>query len=475
MLIRNAEVSGRGLLDVELQGGRIAAISPASPGSPSEDTVFDARGGALLPGLNDHHLHLAGLAVSKASVRCGPPDVTDAASLAAQLQRPGDGWLRGIGYHESVMGLPDAAALDQLVPDRPVRIQHRGGRMWLLNSRALDELLAGATPPPGLERSGGRYTGRLFDEDAWLRAALGSQPPDFADVSRELAALGVTSFTDMTPQNDAAAARHFGHQRCTGALLQRAVLAGTLDLARAPGDDWTLGPAKLHLHEAALPDFDETLGFIRAAHAQDRGVAVHCTTEVEIVFTLALLEEAGPHPRDRIEHASITDPGHVARIAAMGLSVCVQPHFIAERGDAYLADVEPHHHANLYRLASLQAAGIPLAGGSDAPFGGLNPWLAMAAATDRRTSSGEVIGPDEALSPDAALALWLADPLDLSRTRCVAVGEPADLVLLDAPWAEAGAALASTRPLATWINGSLVYQRVNQPPGERGAGGNSPA
>ncbi|HMO69572.1 MAG TPA: amidohydrolase family protein [Novosphingobium sp.] len=191
--------------------------------------------------------------------------------------------------------------------------------------------------------------------------------PDFAALSRELAALGITGITDMTPQNAAFAAQHFAQQRQTGALRQGAMLAGTPALASAPRQGWTLGPVKLHLHEAALPDFDTALALFRSAHAQDRGVAIHCTTEVELVFTLALIEQAGAHRHDRIEHASIADPGHVARIAALGLPVCVQPHFIAERGDAYLADVEPHHHENLYRLASLADAGIALCGGSDAP------------------------------------------------------------------------------------------------------------
>lgn len=461
MLIRGAEVHGHGLADVRLAGGRIAALGQLAP--EGDEPVIEAKGAALLPGLHDHHVHLAGLAARRASVWCGPPEVNDADQLAERLSRPGTGWLRGIGYHESIMDLPDAAALDRLVPDRPLRMQHRGGRMWLLNARALDELLSRAAPPPGLEREGGRFTGRLFDEDAWLRAALGSTMPDFTELSRELAALGVTGITDMTPQNEADAAQHFAQQRQAGALLQAAHLAGTLALAEAPCGGWTLGPAKLHLHEAALPDFDEALAFVCAAHGQDRGVAIHCTTEVEMVFTLALLEQAGAHPQDRIEHASIADPDHVARVAALGLPVCVQPHFITERGDHYLAEVERAHHANLYRLASLASAGIALCGGSDAPFGLVDPWVAMQAAVSRRTPSGQVIGAEEALSPEAALALWLADPAEPRRPRRIESGARADLVLLDRPWQVARENLSSGLVSRVWIGGDLVHQ----PPVER--------
>jgi len=471
VLIRSAEVWGHGLADVRIEAGRIAAIKPPRHGEGdhaqrgggvrSDEPALDAHGGALLPGLHDHHVHLAGLAVRGASVACGPPEVTDAAGLAQALARPGSGWLRGIGYHESVMGLPGARELDTLLADRPLRIQHRSGRMWLLNTLALETLLASAAPPPGLERGDGGFTGRLFDDDQWLRATLGSAPPHFAAISAELAALGVTGLTDMSPRNDAAMAAHFDAQLASGALAQHCLLAGEPSLCDAPPGRWALGPAKLHLHEAALPDFDEAVRFIVAAHARVRPVAIHCVSEVELVFALAAFEEAGTTVGDRIEHASVASPELVERIAALGLWVCVQPHFVAERGDRYLIDVEPADHADLYRLRSLAEAGIAMAGGSDAPFGSPDPWAAMAAAVRRTTRAGQVIGGEEALSPEAALALWLADPADFNRQRAIAVGAPADLCLLDRPWAQARERLSASHVRATWVSGRLVHQRVD--------------
>ncbi len=493
MLIRNAEVWGFGPADVRIDGGRIASFGPSPSGeglgwgmspnaAPAEKAppptpplkergfVIDAMGGALLPGLHDHHIHLAGLAARAASVWCGPPDVENAEELAARLATHlGEGWLRGIGYHESVMGLPDARALDRLLAHRPLRIQQRSGRMWLLNSLALDHLLARAAPPPGLEREGGRFTGRLFDEDAWLRAALASVPPSFGEVSATLVRHGVTGVTDMSPRNSTTIAAHFAAQQSGGMLRQHCWLAGELSLAGVPSRPWQLGPAKLHLHEAALPGIDEATSFIAAAHGQARAVAIHCVTEVELVFALATLEAAGVAPGDRIEHAAIADPDHIARIAGLGLAVCVQPHFIDERGDAYLRDVEPRHLGDLYRLASLAAAGIALAGGSDAPFASADPWAAMRAAASRRTREGRIVGAGEALSPEAALALYCADPADLTRQRRIAVGETADLCLLARPWSEARTRLTSDDVRATIIAGHLVHDSIDQPPGERGS------
>jgi len=470
MLIRNAEIWKHGPGDLRIEEGRIVAIGRlvAIPG----DYVVDAGGGALLPGLHDHHIHLAGLTARYSSVWCGPPQVTDRDDLIEALDHTsGSEWIRGIGYHDSVLGgLPTSSELDEIVADRPLRVQHRSGRMWLLNSLALEKLLSLAEPPPGLERQGTAYTGRLFDEDEWLRKALSSSPPDFASVSRQLASHGVTGITDMTPQNDQAMARHFADQMKSGSLMQRCILAGELDLADAAPGPWNLGPAKLHLHEAALPEFEGAINFISAAHKQDRGVAIHCVTEVELVFALAAFETAGVHPLDRIEHASVASLELIDRIATLGLTVCVQPHFVEERGDLYLAEVEARYQPDLYRLRSFIDAGIPLVGGSDAPFGGFDPWTAMAAATSRQTAGGERITPDEALTSQDALALYLADPQTPRTERRLETGAKADLCLLDRPWRDVREDPRSHHVASTIISGRIVFDRIDQPPIEGLAG-----
>jgi len=449
--------------DLRLSAGHIDAIGELEP-RPRE-LVIEANGGALFPGLHDHHIHLAALAAKQASVICGPPQVSDESELAARLStQPGSGWIRGILYHQSVMGLPDARALDRLVAHRPLRIQHRSGRMWLLNSAALDALLALAPAPPGLIRDAGGFTGHLFDEDDWMRATLASRPPGFAEVSTSLSRFGITGLTEMSPRNEAGMAAHFAAEMTSGALRQRVVLAGARALSDVDEGPWRLGPAKLHLHEAALPDFDAATRFIRQAHGRERPVAVHCTTEVELVFALAALEVAGVFPGDRIEHAGIAANDLTDRIAHLGLAVVSQPHFIAERGDAYLRDVEPRHHADLYRLSSFARVGIALAAGSDAPFGGADPWAAMRAAVSRRTADGKVIGGGEALSPEDALGLFLAAPQDLARQRRIVPGEPADLCLLAVSWQIARSRLSAGDVRATIIGGEIVHESVDQPP-----------
>lgn len=467
MLIVNAEIAGRPSMGVRIEMGRIASLGELVP-LPGEQ-VIDAEGGALLPGLHDHHIHLFALAAARQSVACGPPEVTDAAALAARLAGPGSGWLRGTGYHESVAGLLDAAVLDAWAPHRPVRIQHRGGRMWFLNSLALDHLLDRAPPPPGLEREGGRWTGRLFDEDAWLRGALGTAPPDLSDVGRSLAAFGITGVTDMSPANDAGTAALFAAAQASGVLPQRLLLGGALSLRQvASSDRLRVGAVKLHLHEAALPAMDEAIATARKAHEDGRVVAVHCVTEVELLFALAVLREAGVRMGDRIEHASVAPDYLADDLAQLGVQVVTQAAFVRARGDRYRADVDAADWPNLYRLRGWLARGVVLAGGSDAPFGPADPWEAMAAAVDRQTAAGKLLGPDETLTPEQALALYLADPVDLARQRQVMVGAVADLCLLDRGWAAARQRLHPRLVRMTMVAGSIVFNRVDEAPVERG-------
>ncbi len=494
MLIGRAELEDGTVQDVRVNAGRISAIGTLTP-HPGEE-VIDANGGLLLPGLHDHHIHVAALAASLNSVACGPPDVTDANALTARLQTPGSGWLRGTGYHESVAGLLDRDTLDQMAPHRPVRIQHRTGRMWFFNSLGLDLILKRHPAPPGLERDSERLTGRLFDEDAWLRRVLSGTLPSFADVGSMLAQVGVTGLTDLSPANDAVIARHFAAEQERGALPQRVMLAGkpelttadmhgaleqlssrmahpavkkvrpTRYLERRPAASWSqtalkLGAAKLHLHDANLPALEDAVSFIAQAHARGRAVAVHCVTDVELMFALAAFDEAGAEPGDRIEHASVAPDHLVESIARLGLAVVSQPHFIAERGDIYRREVEPEFQPVLYRLRAFLEAGVPLAGGSDAPYGGTDPWAAMAAAVSRRTKSGHIIAGQEALTPEEALDLYLRDPENLRRRRRIEPGSDADLCLLNQPWAIVRHDLSARHVRATFIGGQMWAARQN--------------
>src|SRR5207237_153998 len=316
LVIRGAEVEGR-IVDGRIEADRVVDVTAggSAPVSAPGDQVYEAGGGALLPGLHDHHIHLLALAAAARSVKVGPADVGDADGLARALQAadaalaPGR-WLRAVGYHESVAG-----------------------------------------------------------------------PLDLAAVGRTLLEYGVTGLTDATPTERGEDLALLAAAVADGALPQHLVVTGGPRLDPGAGPELERGPVKLVVADHRLPELDELVAAMAGAHRRGRPVAVHCVTHVALLLALAAWDEAGARPGDRLEHGAVVHPAEAVRIAAHGLTVVTQPAFVAERGDDYLADVEPDDRPHLWPCAGLLRAGIAVGGSTDAPFGPADPWQAIAAAT----------------------------------------------------------------------------------------------
>lgn len=451
LLISDVEVDGQ-RCDVRIVGGVVAEIGA---GLDRGGEALEGRGGALIPGLIDHHVHLLATAAARASISLD--DVADPDALAGRLRTPGRGWLRATGFHEHRGGVLDRETLDRIAPDRPLRVQHQTGSVWFLNSAALARLDF-VNAPPGVDPQ----TGRIERADGWLRGQIGQVPPDITPVARELAAAGITGLTDASVTNDEASAALFAEAQASGALPQRILMmsGGPLMFPEGNGAPTMLraGPVKILLDDHNLPPLGDVVARIGEARRQHRRVAVHCVTAGELALTLAAFEEAGPWPGDRIEHGGVVPEASIAVIAALGLAVVTQSAFPYARGDRYLAEVDRYEQADLYRCASLIAAGIPVAGSSDGPYATIDPWAAMRAAVDRRTASGLSIGPDEAIAPRRALDLYLGGFQEPGGApRRIEAGAPADFCLLHMPIDAALATLSRDCVAATIVAGRLVH------------------
>ena len=153
LLIRDAEVDGR-RVDVACAGGVVTHVGAAPAARTSRSTL---AGGALLPGLHDHHVHLMAMAAARGSVDVGDRRprralrharrVTTGCALSATTSRSA--------------GPLDRDRLDAVVADRPVRVQHRSGQLWVLNSAALARTGIESLTEDGIERdaTGGRPAG----------------------------------------------------------------------------------------------------------------------------------------------------------------------------------------------------------------------------------------------------------------------------------------------------------------------------
>ncbi len=143
---------------------------------------------------------------------------------------------------------------------------------------------------------------------------------------------------------------------------------------------------------------------------------------------------AGGH---RLEHVETPDADAVARLADLGLTASVQPAFDAAwggRSGMYAQRLGPERAVAMNPFASLAAAGVPLAFGSDSPVTPFAPWEAVRAAAFHTE-------PAQRISARAAFAAH-------TRGASRAARRPADGVL----------ALGAPATLAVWEAGDLVVQ-----------------
>jgi predicted amidohydrolase YtcJ len=422
MLIQRASLLDGTVADIRVGEQIIEVAENLQP--QSNEQVLDAGFGTVIPGLHDHHLHVYSAAAELNSLRVGPDEVHGRDGLRRALAGavPGpDGWIRAIGYHDAVAGPLDRDALDELAPSVPVRIQHRSGVLWTLNSAGLAAVGLANHPD-----------GQLCSADRSWSNALARNKPAVDEFSARLAGYGVTGITDATPDLDT-----------TVRLRQRVHV---------------LAPGKRILHDDAL-DLDALTRWVYEKHADGVPVALHCVTAAQLVVAMAALRAAGRYPGDRIEHAAMVPDDCLADLAGLGVTVVTQPNFVAERGDQYRTDVPAVEQDQLWRLASLLHAGVPVALSTDAPFGDSDPWAAMRAAVHRRTVTGGVLNPAECVDARTALTLFLGSAAQPARLRTIAPAQPGDLCVLSAPPREVLGQLDAGLVAATVIGGAVVLHR----------------
>jgi predicted amidohydrolase YtcJ len=432
MLIQRALLLDGTATDIRVEE-RIVEVGDLKPHNGEQ--VFDAAGQTVIPGLHDHHVHLRSAAAALTSVRVGPAEVRGRADLARALADApvgDDGWIRAVGYHDAVAGPLDRDVLDELSPPLPVRVQHRSGVLWTLNSAGLARI--GLTDHPD---------GQLRSADRGWSDTLQRNESGLAEVSRGLTELGVTGITDATPDFEVADIVKLMEAHRRGELRQRV---------------HCLAPGKRILHDGDL-DLAELAAWVAERHAADAPVAVHCVTAAQLVVTLSALREAGTHPHDRIEHAAVVPDDNMADLTDLGVTVVTQPNFVAERGDQYLSDVPAAEHHELWRVASLLKGRVKVALSTDMPFGQGDPWATMRAAVHRTTAAGAVLGPDECVSAREALILFFGTSGQPTIPRVIGPAQPGDLCVLAASPDEVLTELDARMVAATVVAGEVVFER----------------
>jgi hypothetical protein len=512
--------------------GRIVAVGTGAAIKPyigPATRVIDLRGRTVTPGFQDAHVHPihGGLA----RLRCELHEehgldtyvriVADYAASHPDLE-----WITGGGWSMDDFpgGVPQAADLDRVVPDRPVFLTNRDGHGAWANSRALE--LAGVTagtadPPDGrIERdAAGNPSGTLHEGAMGLVSRL--LPADTeADLlsALELAqaylhSLGITAWQDAwLTVSDVIAYRTFAQsggltarvvgalwwdrsagpeqiesfveQRATGSsgrfqatsvklmldgVLENftgALLEPYLDAHGGAGDRRGIDFIEPDVLNAAVVRLD-ALGFQPHFHAIGDRAVRNALDAVEAARAANGPSDTRPH----VAHIQVIHPDDIARFRALGVVANAQPFWAChepQMDELTIPFLGPERTTWQYPFRSLRAAGAMLAMGSDWSVSTPDPLREMEVAITRVPDvrrDAEPFEPDERLDPIDALAAFTIGSAYVNHlereTGSLETGKRADLAILDRDVFAPGAGpLGDARVVATFVDGVAVFDQL---------------
>ncbi|WP_306060012.1 amidohydrolase [Natronococcus wangiae] len=166
--------------------------------------------------------------------------------------------------------------------------------------------------------------------------------------------------------------------------------------------------------------------------------------------------------RFRIEHAGLTYPEQLDRIADLGVCVSSSISFLGadvSRNWVYWGEERMNW---TYAVAALQEREIPTGGNGDWPVATGDPRVALETAVTRETVTGEIVGPDQRVDVEDALRLYGPDAAYLEFAEdekgTLTPGKLADITVLSRdPRAVAPPTLTDLDVEKTIVGGEIVY------------------
>ena len=467
-----------------IKGGKFVAIGSNDDilNNYEADSVIDAGGQAVFPGLYDPHSHFMGLGdkLNSADLVATKSYAEIVARLKAfRVEHPDREWLMGRGWDQNDWDdkrFPDKSLLDEAFPNTPVYLTRIDGHAALVNSKALElaEVNATSKAEGGMvQLKNGQPTGILVDNAQRLVGrVIPSATPDekrqmLKAAEKTCLALGLTTVSDAGLSR--ADIELIDEMHKNGSLKIRnyamiSVSPENLDyyLTKGPyqSDRLTVRSFKIYADGALgsrgaclLQPYadDASTGFLLTPAATMDGyfariadsefqANTHCIGDSanRLVLDLYGKHLKGPNDRRwRIEHAQIVSKPDVAKFGKYSVLPSVQPSHTTS--DMFWADerLGPERIKTAYAFKDLMKENgyIPL--GSDFPVEGVNPLFGFHSAvarTDDKNLPDGGFQMENALSREESLrgmTIWAAKANFEEKTRgSIEPGKFADFVIL---------------------------------------------
>lgn len=447
MIIENGQIYGlKNATTLVIEDGVIVASgSGFSLGRHKDDVVIDAKGGVIVPGFHDSHIHMQGGGLSLVRAQLATATTLEATQqvvrdyVKAHPDRPwvlGRGWAYGI---VPVGQMPTAAMLDAAADDRPVFIRAYDGHTGWANSKALQA--AGITkdtkdPPDGeiVRDKKGNPTGALKEGAQDLMEPALPKPTREEKKAALLAAalhctnLGLTAVNDIFADTDTF--ELWSELETEGTLPLRVELSppleGDLDLYEKWREKlkghrlisfgflkgfvdgvvesktaYMTAPFTGTSDEIGRPLIpkDTLFDLVDKAHARGFQVGLHSIGDGAVRLSLDAYEYAQKrHPdigvRHRIEHIEVLHKDDVARFAALDVVASMQPFHANPFGDTpetgpWAENLGASRWPMTMPWRSIIAAKGAMTFGSDWPVYTANPLHGLAVAISRRDEDGK--------------------------------------------------------------------------------------
>jgi predicted amidohydrolase YtcJ len=471
-----------------IRGGRIIGVGSNAEmqrlAGPSTRRL-DLGGRVVIPGVIDAHNHPAGAGLSHLrEVDC---DLRSVGAIQAALRDrarttpPGE-WILGFKYDDTKTAerrFLTVQDLDAVSTQHPILVVHRGGHTAYVNALAFAAagITASSPDPVGgrFERDAkGALSGRVAESAMNPLAAKAARPYSRADrqagvaeISRRLAAAGITSVTDAFGSPDDL--RAYQDAQRAGELRTRVychVGDVFLDAMIATGgrtgmgDDWVkLGGVKF-VSDGSISERTARLAEPYVGRPDDRGImvndaevlwpqyvkahtngwqlATHANGDVAIDMVCALYERLQrehprPDPRFRFEHCTVLTPALIGRIKALGGIPTPFASYVYFHGEK-MTEYGATRTERMFPMRWFLDAGIPAAMGSDYPPGPFEPMMALTSMLTRTDIRGTTWGASQRITFDEALRVltvngaWASFEERLKGS--LMAGKVADLVVL---------------------------------------------